>query len=50
MKYQDFIEYEEMWGFDFAVNLFLLCGPDGFIGTKEDYCKLENRYFNCISN
>ena len=41
MKYQDFMEYAEANGKPMAADLLLLCGPDGYEGSYEEYEDLE---------
>lgn len=47
MTYEDFIEYEEMWGKSAASDLLLLCGPDSFNGSLVEYTELEERFGIC---
>ncbi len=45
MERKDFLEYAEECGNEAAANLLLLCGPDGFNGSYEEYEELE-KIFN----
>ena len=37
----DILKYAEMHGRSAAADLLLLCGPDGYAGSYENYCDLE---------